>query len=91
MDKREWGSGRLGLVVAQLGLWSAGPKPGGVLFYYFFLFCFSVLFPFFYLFSFSILIQLRAFKYLINLCFLYYNYLCDIRHNQNIFVSMFEN
>ena len=53
-----------------------GPGGGGFFLFIFFLFCsFS-----FYLFSFIVLIQLRAHKYFINLCFLYYNYLCNIWH-----------
>ena len=85
--------GVAGWALAQLGRWPNGPAswvgwPGGVLaflFLFFSFFCILFLFIFFNLFSLTVLIQLRAFKYLINLCFLYYNYLCDIRHNLNIF------
>ena len=63
------------------GLLGRSPVGGGgsLLFlplFFCFLFCsFS-----FYLFSFTVLIQLMAYKYFINLCFLYYNYLCNIWH-----------
>ena len=34
-DKERVGGGGRGMVVAQWGLWSAGPKPGGFLFFFF--------------------------------------------------------
>ena len=88
MDKgEEWGPTWAGLV-GPMASWAAVQQGGGASPPFF---CILFLFLFFNLFSLNVLFQFRAFKYLINLCFLYYNYLCDIRHNLNIFVSMFEN
>ena len=68
----EWSAGPGGL--AQLGLWSAGPKPGGVSLLSFFVFCI-----FFLLFIFSsVLIQFKIFSNFIKLCPLHHNYLCNI-------------
>ena len=70
-----WPAGPFGLMACWLA-GPFGPGGGGFFLFIFFLFCsFS-----FYLFSFIVLIQLRAHKYFINLCFLYYNYLCNIWH-----------
>ena len=63
------------MVVAQWGLWSAGPKPRGVSLLPFFLlvlgFSFSVLFLFIF---FSVLNQFKLFRHFLKMCLLHYNY-----------------
>ena len=65
-----------------------GPKPkgpGGFLPF----FCFVLISVF--VVSFSVLVNSSAFKDFIKLCFLYYNYPCNIQHLPDIFVTAFEN
>ena len=72
------------------GLAQLGHGPGVSSFSFFsvcFLFCiFFLLFIFF-----SVLFQFKLFRHFIKICFLYYNYPCNIRHPPNIFVSILKN
>ena len=71
---------RLGRGAAGPACWAEAQWGGASLLFLPLFFCFLFCSFSFYLFSFTVLIQLMAYKYFINLCFLYYNYLCNIWH-----------